>query len=330
MKRREFIELVGGAAALPFAARAQPPERMRRIGLLLPAHADDPDFQIRIEAFLQVLHQLGWTSGHNIQVDVRWTTANAIEIRRHVAELVAVSPDVILAHGSSTIGPLMQASRSVPIIFPVAADPVAAGFVETLSRPGGNASGFMTAEYSMGGKWLELLQEIAPGVTRVAVLRDPSQGSGTSQFAAIQATAQSLRMEVSPINTRDAEEIERAGAIFAQAATTTGGLIVTASGLTQTHRDVIVSLAARYKMPAVYYEGFYVTAGGLISYGPDFVDQYRRAGSYVDCVLKGEKPADMPVLSPTKYQLVINLKTAKALGLTIPLSLLARADEVIE
>ena len=272
--------------------------------------------------------QLGWTIGRNVRIDTRWATANAAEIRRHAAELAALAPDVILAHGDPTVGPLLQATRTVPIVFPVVADPVAAGFVDSLARPGGNATGFMNFEYSMGGKWLELLKQIAPGVTRVAVLRDPATASGTGQFGAIQAVAPSLRVEVNPVNVRDAGEIERAVAAFARSPN--GGLIVTASGLAQLHRDLIVTLAARHKLPAVYFERFFVAAGGLISYGADFVDQYRRAAGYVDRILKGEKPADLPVQAPTKYELVINLKTAKALGLDVPPSLLARADEVIE
>jgi putative ABC transport system substrate-binding protein len=329
MKRREFMTLLGGAAAAwPFAASAQQREPMRHIGVLLPAAADDTDFQARVGAFLQALALLGWTIGRNVRIDTRWTGANAGEIRRHAAELAALAPDVILAHGASTVGPLLQATRTVPIVFPVASDPVGAGFVESLARPGGNITGFMTAEYSIGGKYLELLKQIAPGLTRVAVLRDPTQGSGTSQFAAIQAVAPSLRMEVHPINTRDAGEIERAVAAFARAPN--GGLIMTAGGLSQLHRDLIVTLAARHKLPTVYYERFFVAAGGLISYGPDFVDQYRRAAGYVDRILKGEKPADLPVQAPTKYETVLNLKTAKALGLEIPATVLARADEVIE
>jgi putative ABC transport system substrate-binding protein len=329
MQRREFITLLGGAAAAwPLAARAQQPERMRHIGVLMPAAADDTDFQARVGAFLQALALLGWTIGRNVRIDTRWATADADSIRRHAAELVALAPDVILAHGASTVGPLLQATRTVPIVFPVASDPVGAGFVDSLARPGGNVTGFMTAEYSIGGKYLELLKEIAPGLTRVAVLRDPTQGSGTSQFAAIQAVAPSLRMEVHPINTRDVGEIERAVAAHARAPN--GGLIVTAGGLSQLHRDLIVTLAARHKLPTVYYERFFVAVGGLISYGPDFIDQYRRAAGYVDRILKGEKPADLPVQAPTKYELVINLKTAKALGLTVPPALLARADEVIE
>ena len=329
MKRREFITLLGGAAAAwPLAARAQQRERMRRIGVLLPAAADDAEFQARVGAFLQGLALLGWTIGRNVRIDTRWATANAAEIRRHAAELAALAPDVILAHGASTVGPLLQATRTVPIVFPIVVDPVGAGFVDSLARPGGNATGFMTFEYSISGKWLELLKQIAPGVTRVAVLRDPAIPSGTGQFGVIQAVAPSLRVEVSPVNMRDAGEIERAVAAFARAPN--GGLIVTASALAALHRDLIITLAARHKLPAVYFERFFVAAGGLISYGPDYIDQYRRAAGYVDRILKGEKPADLPVQAPTKYELVINLKTAKALGLDVPPTLLARADEVIE
>jgi putative ABC transport system substrate-binding protein len=329
MRRREFITLLGGAAAAwPLIARAQQPERMRRIGVLQPATADDAVFQARIGAFLQELALLGWSIGRNVRIDIRWATTNAAEIRRHTAELVALAPDVILAAGDSTVPPLQQATHTVPIVFPVATDPVAAGYVNSLARPGGNATGFMTAEYSIGGKYLELLKEIAPGLTRAVVLRDATQGSGTSQFAAIQAVAPSLRMEVIPVNMRDAGEIEQSVKTFARAPN--GGLIVTASGATVHHRDLIVTLAARHKLPAVYWERLFVAAGGLISYGPDLIDQYRRAAGYVDRILKGEKPADMPVQAPTKYETVINLKTAKALGLTVPPTLLARADEVIE
>jgi putative tryptophan/tyrosine transport system substrate-binding protein len=328
MRRREFITLIGGATvAWPSAARAQQDERIRRIGIILPAAADDPEYQTRVAAFHQALALLGWTIGRNVRVDTRWATANAAEIRRHAAELVALAPDVILAHGDSTVGPLLQATRSVPIVFPVLGDPVAAGYVESLARPGGNVTGFMIFEYSMGGKWLELLKQIAPGVTRAAVLRDPTQ-SGASQFTAIQTVAPSLRVEVSPVNTRDAGEIERAVAAFARAPN--GGLIVTAGAAVTLHRELIITLAARHKLPAVYYERFFAVAGGLISYGPDYVDQYRRAAGYVDRILKGEKPADLPVQAPTKFELVINLKTAKALGIEMPASVLARADEVIE
>ena len=328
MRRREFITLIGGAAAWPLAARAEPAERMRRIGILLPASADDPEFQARVGAFLQGLALLGWTIGRNARIDTRWATANAAGIRQHAADLAALAPDVILSHGASTVGALLQATRTVPIVFPVVADPVGAGFVDSLARPGGNATGFMTAEYSIGGKRLELLKQIVPDVVRVAVLRNATQGSGTSEFAAIQAVAPSLRVEVNPINTRDASEIERAVAAFAQPSN--GGLIVTAGASATLHRELIITLAARHKLPAIYYERFFIAAGGLVSYGPDYVDQYRRAADYVDRILKGEKPADLPVQAPTKYDLVINLKTAKALGLEIPPSLLARADEVIE
>jgi ABC-type uncharacterized transport system substrate-binding protein len=328
-RRREFITLIGGAtAAWPFAARAQQSERMRRIGVLTPFAADDADAQARVGAFLQVLALSGWTIGRNLRIDTRWAGGKADTIRRHAGELAALAPDVILAHGASTVGPLLQATRTVPIVFPVAVDPVGAGLVESLARPGGNVTGFMLFEYSLGGKWLELLKQIAPDVTRAAVLRDPTMGSGASLFAAIQTAAPSLRVESIPVNVRDAGEIERAVAAFAHSPN--GGLIVTASGLATVHRDLIITLAARHKLPAVYYERFYAAAGGLISYGPDYVDQYRRAAGYVNRILKGEKPADLPVQAPTKYELVINLKTAKALGLDLPPTLLARADEVIE
>ena len=329
MRRRDFIKVVAGSAvAWPLAARAQRPERMRRIGVILGATADDAEFQAWFGAFLQGLQQSGWSIGQNVRIDTRWATANAAEIRRHAAELVALAPDVILAHGASTVGPLLQATRTVPIVFPVAGDPVAAGFVDSLARPGGNATGFMNYEYSIGAKWLELLKQTAPSVTRAAVLRDATQGSGTSLFGVIQAVAPSLRMEVNPVNMRDAGEIERAVTAFARSPG--GGLIATAGGETTRHRDLIIALAARHKLPAVYYERLFVAGGGLISYGPDFVDQYRRAASYVDRILKGEKPADLPVQAPNKYALVISLKTAKGLGLEVPPSVLARADEVIE
>jgi putative ABC transport system substrate-binding protein len=329
MKRRAFIALLGGAAAgWPLAARAQQPERMRRIGVLLPATSDNAEFQARVGAFHQGLGLLGWTIGRNVRIDIRWAGGNADDIRRHAAELAALAPDVILASGTATVGPLLQATRTVPIVFPAVVDPVGGGFVDSLARPGGNATGFMTVEFSMGGKWLELLKEIAPGVTRAAVLRDPTQGAGTSMFAAIQMAAPSLRMEVIPVNVRDAGEIERAVVAFARAPN--GGLIVPPGGLAQLHRDLIVTLAARHKLPAVYFERFFVAAGGLISYGADYIDQFRRAAGYVDRILKGEKPADLPVQAPTKFETVINLKTAKALGLDVPQSVLARADEVIE
>jgi putative tryptophan/tyrosine transport system substrate-binding protein len=326
--RRKFLAALGGAAAWPLAVRAQQPERVRRIGIILPAAADDPAFQAWVGAFLQALALLGWTIGRNMRIDIRWATANAAEIRRHAAELVALAPDVILASGSSTVGPLLEATRTVPIVFPNIGDPVGAGFVTSLARPGGNATGFMSYEYSLSGKWLELLKEIAPSVTRVAVLRDAALSIGPAQFGVLQAVAPSLRVEVSPINTRDAGEMERAIAAFA--GSPNGGLVVTASLMTLSHHDLITTLAARHKLPAVYPYRYVVSAGGLISYGADYTDHYRRAAGYVDRILKGEKAADLPVQAPTKYELVINLKTAKALGLEVPPTLLARADEVIE
>jgi putative tryptophan/tyrosine transport system substrate-binding protein len=329
IRRREFITRLGGvAAAWPVAARAQQSDRMRRIGVLLPAATDDSEFQARLTAFQLELQRSGWIIGSNIRIDIRWSGSNADRIRKYAAELVELAPDVILAHGSSSVRGLLETTRTVPIVFPIVGDPVGAGFVETLARPGGNATGFMTTEYSIGGKWLELLKEITPSLTRVAVLRDSTQGSGTSQFAVIQAVAPSLRMEINPINTRSVGEIERAVEAFARA--TNGGLIVATGGLAAVDRALIVTLAARYKLPAVYFERSFAVAGGLISYGADYIDQYRRTAGYVDRILKGEKPADLPVQAPTKYELVINLKTARALNLEIPPTLLARADEVIE
>jgi putative ABC transport system substrate-binding protein len=329
LRRREFIALAGGAVAIaPLAVRAQQQERMRLIGVLLPATADDVDSQVRIAAFHQGLQQSGWTIGGNVRIDTRWATTDAAEIRRHAAELAALAPDVILAHAATTVGPLLQATRTVPIVFPAIVDPVGAGFVESLARPGGNATGLMNFEYSIGGKWLELLKQIAPGVTRAAVLRYADTPSGVGQFGTIQSMAPSLRVEVTPVNMRDAPEIERAVAAFAR--TPNGGLIVTASPLAQRHRDLIVTLAARHKLPAIYFDRVFAAAGGLISYGPNYIDQYRRAAGYVDRILKGEKPADLPVQAPTKYELAINLKTAKALGLAVPQTLLASVDEVIE
>jgi putative ABC transport system substrate-binding protein len=329
MKRREFIALLGGAAAAwPLAARAQKPERIRHIGVLLPGAADDAVWQARVGAFLQALALSGWTIGRNVRIDTLWATTNAAEIRRHAAELAALAPDVILAGGSSTMGPLLQATRTVPIVFTLANDPVGSGFVDSLARPGGNATGFMNWEFSMGGKWLELLKEIAPGVTRVAVLRDASQGFAISGFAAIQAVAPSLRVEVVPVNMRDAGEIEQSIATFARSPN--GGLIPSPSAAAVRYRDLILTLAARHKLPAVYWDRFFVAAGGLVSYGPDNVDAFRQAAGYVDRILKGEKPADLPVQAPTKYETVLNLKTARALGLDVPATVLARADEVIE
>jgi putative ABC transport system substrate-binding protein len=330
MRRREFITLLTGVTVgWPLAARAQQqPERMRRVGVLLPAAADDPEFQARLAAFHQGLALLGWTIGRNVRVDTRWATANPAEIRRHAAELAALAPDSILAHGAAALGPLLQATRTVPIVFSVVADPVGAGFIDSLARPGGNATGFMNFEYSISGKWLELLKQIAPDVTRAAVLRDTATSAGIGQFGAIQAVAPSLRVELTPVNMGDAGEIERAVTAFARASN--GGLIVTGTNLAQLHRDLIITLAARHKLPAVYHERVFVAAGGLISYGPSFVEMYRQSAGYVDRILKGEKPADLPVQAPTKYETVINLKTAKALGLDVPATVLARADELIE
>ena len=329
--RREFITLLGGAAAAwPLAARAQQTERMRRIGVL---HARSR----RRCGMIRPASRRSMQGLAAIGLDRRPQRADRpsagprpipTDIRRHAAELVALAPDVILTHGTPTLGPLLQATRTVPIVFTTVADPVGAGFVDSLARPGGNVTGFMLFEYSLGGKWLELLKEIAPGVTRVAVLRDPAIASGPALFGIIQAVAPSLGVEVSPVNVRDAGEIERAITAFARSLN--GGLIVTGSALADVHRDLIVALAARHKLPALYFNRFFVAAGGLISYGSDLMDQYRRAAGYVDRILKGEKPADLPVQAPTKYELVINLKTAKALGLDVPPTLLARADEVIE
>ena len=328
MRRREFITLAGGAVAWPLAARAQQPERMRRIGVLLPGTANDAEYQARMVAFLQGLQQLGWSDGRNVRIDTRWAAGDANLIRKYVAELIALAPDVILAPGNTTVGPLLQATRAVPIVFTTLLDPVGAGFVESLARPGGNATGFIAFEYGLSGKWLELLKQIAPSLTRVAILRDPTTAAGIGQFAAIQSVAPSLSVEVSPINMRDAGEIERAVTDFARSPN--GGLIVTAGAGSAIHGDLIITLAARHKLPAVYGDRHFVTGGGLISYGPDRVDQYRQAAGYIDRILKGDKPGDMPVQAPTKYGLAINLKTAKALSLAVPPSLLASADEVIE
>jgi putative tryptophan/tyrosine transport system substrate-binding protein len=333
MRRREFITLVSAAAAAscgswPLAARAQQPERMRRIGVLMAATADDPEYQTRMEAFQQGLAQLGWTDGGNVRIDTRWAT-NADDIRRHAVELAALAPDVILAAtGTTTVAPLLQATRSVPIVFVLVIDPVGAGFVSSLARPGGNATGFLMFEYGLSGKWLEVLKQIAPGVKRVAVLRDPTIASGIGQFGAIQSAAPSLGMEATPVNVRDVGDIERDITAFARSSN--GGVVVPASPEASRHRDLIITLAARHRLPAVYTSRYFVSDGGLISYGPDIIDQYRRAAGYIDRVLKGEKPADLPVQAPTRYEMVINLKTAKALGLEVAPMLLAGADEVIE
>jgi putative ABC transport system substrate-binding protein len=328
LRRREFITLVGGTMAWPLAARAQQLERVRRVGMLLGLAPGDPLDQARFAAFAQGLQQSGWTIGRNVQIDARSSAGNADDARRYATELVALSPGVILASGNSAVAPLLQATRAVPIVFVIVPDPVGAGFVDSLARPGGNATGFLAYEYSLGAKWLELLKEVAPRLTRAAVLRDPTLASGPGQFAAIQSVAASLGFELAPINVRDGGEIERLIAAFARSGD--GGLIVTGSPLTALHRDLIIALAARHKLPAVFIERSFAAAGGLVSYGPDFLDQFRRAAGYVDRILKGEKPADLPVQAPTKYELVVNLKTAKALGLEMPATVLARADEVIE
>jgi ABC-type uncharacterized transport system substrate-binding protein len=329
MRRREFITLiVGAAAAWPLAARAQQPERVRRIGVLVGFAADDPAAQRRVLAFAQALAQLGWTDGRNARIEIRWSAGDPERIRRYAAELVALAPDVIVASGSAAVGSLLQATRTVPIVFVQLAEPVGAGFVETLARPGGNATGFMLYEYGIGGKWLELLKEIAPRVERVAFLQNPAIASGPGQFGAIQAAAPSLGVEVRPISVRDAGETERAITAFARSSN--GGLIVAGGAPAALPRDVIIKLAARHRLPALYSDHAFVTDGGLIAYGPDRIDQYRRTADYVDRILKGEKPAELPVQAPTKYEMAINLKTAKALGLEIPSSVLARADEVIE
>jgi putative ABC transport system substrate-binding protein len=327
MRRREFITLLGGAAAWPLVARAQQGERMRRIGVLMYWAADDAEAQARFAALVEALKQLGWSEGRNLRIDTRWATAN--DIGRHAGELVALAPDVLVAGtGTATVTPLLQATRTVPIVFVSVIDPVGAGFVASLARPGGNATGFTAYEYGMSVKWLELLKEIAPRVTRAAVLRDPAVASGIGQFGAVQAAAPAFSVEVTPVDVRDAAEIERGVTAFARSSN--GGLIVTGAALTLVHRELIIALAARHRLPAVYTDRVFVTASGLMSYGPDRKEQYRRAAGYVDRILKGEKPADLPVQAPTKYELVINLKTAKALGLDVPPTLLARADEVIE
>jgi putative tryptophan/tyrosine transport system substrate-binding protein len=328
MRRRDFMTMVGAATAWPLSAKAQERGRVRRIGLLLPAIADDAEFQGRVDAFLQALALLGWTIGHNVRIDTRWATTHPDDIRRHAAELIALAPDVILCHGSPTLGPLLQVTRAVPVVFVAAIDPVGAGYVGSLARPGGNATGFTFIEYGTSGKWLELLKEIAPHVTRAAVLRDSAVSSGIGQFGAIQSVAPAFGVELSPMDMRDAVDIERALAVFASPSN--GGLIVTGSAPALVHRDLIVELAARHKLPAVYFGRIFVSSGGLISYGPNTIEQYRQAAGYVDRILKGEKPADLPVQAPNKYELVINLKTAKSLGLPVPLTLLSRLDEVIE
>ena len=323
LRRRQFITLIGGAAAWPLAARAQQGERMRRIGVLTAFTADDVESQ----AFQQGLQKLGWTDGGNVRIDTRWAAGDVDLFRRYAAELIALAPDVILANGALALRPLQQVTRTVPIVFVNVTDPVGAGFVASLARPGGNSTGFTSFEYSLASKWLELLKEIAPRVTRAAVIRDPSNPGGIGEFAAIQGAAASSGVELSPVDIRYVAEIERAVAAFAHQSNS--GLIVTTAG-SAAHFSLIIALAARHLLPAVYPFRYHVTAGGLISYGPNIVDQYRRASGYVDRILKGEKPADLPVQAPVKYELVINLKTAKALNIEMPASVLVRADEVIE
>jgi putative ABC transport system substrate-binding protein len=329
MERRDFLStFAAGTKLWPLTAIAQRADQLRRIGVLSSAAGDDPAVQDRIGTFLQRLQQLGWTDGDNVRIDYRWGAGNLDDLRKHAAELATLTPDVILTAGGTSTDLLFQVTRTVPIVFVNVTDPVGAGYADSLSRPGGNATGFMQFEYSLCGKWPELLKQIAPGVTRAAVLRDPTTPADIGQFAVIQAMAPPAGLEVSTISVRDAGEIERAVTAFARSSN--GGLIVTSSGLATVHRDLIITLAARYKLPAVYANRYYATSGGLVSYGADWVEQYRRAAGYVDRILKGEKPADLPVQAPTKYELVINLKTANALSLTLPQALLVRADEVIE
>ena len=327
MRRREFV--IGSAAVMwPLAPLAQQAERLRQIGVLIAQASDDPEGQVRIAAFLQALRDLGWVEGRNIRIEYRWGGGNVDRIRKDAMELVALAPEVILAAGGQVMAPLQEATSTVPIVFTQTPDPVGAGFVASLARPGGNATGFTNFEYGVSGKWLELLKQVAPGVTRAAVLRDPTNPAGTGQWGAIQSVAAPLEVELSPVDVRDAGAINRGVAAFASGSN--GGLIVTSSGFAILHRELIIKLAAQHRLPAVYPFRFYATGGGLVSYGPDPIDPHRRAAAYVDRILKGEKPADLPVQTPTKYELAVNLKTAKALGLTVPPSVLARAHEVIE
>jgi ABC-type uncharacterized transport system substrate-binding protein len=328
LRRRQFITLLGGAAAWPLAARAQQLHGVPRIGVLIPAASDDQEYQARLGAFLQGLRQLGWIDGRSVRIDTRWGGGDADLVREYAAELVGLGPDVVMAFASFAVSSLRQATHTVPIVFTLVADPVGAGYVDSLARPGGNVTGFTGYEYALSGKWLELLKEIAPRVSRVAVLREPAVAAGPAQFAAIQAVAPPLGVELRPIDLRNAGEIERAITAFAMSSN--GGLIATGSEWATIHRELIIALAAQHRLPAVYYSRYYVAGGGLVSYGPDFLDQCGRAASYVDRILKGEKASDLPVQAPTKYELVINLKTAKALGIDVPTTLLARADEVIE
>jgi len=328
MRRRDFVAALGvAAAAWPLVAQAQQPERIRRIGVLAPNAPDDAEAQTRFAALRQGLRRFGWIEGRNLQIDARWGAGDTGAVGSAATELAALAPDVIVASGSA-VAAILQATQTVPIVFVSVPDPVGSGFVESLAQPGGNATGFMMFEYGLSAKWLEVLKEIAPGVTRAGVLREPAIVAGIGQFAVIQSAAPSIGVDVTAINMHDGGQIERAVGAFARRPN--GGLILTATALGAIHRDLVVSLAARYKLPAVYITRYFVAGGGLVSYGPDFVDQYRRAAEYVDRILKGEKPADLPVQAPTKYELVINLRTAKTLGLEVPATLLARADEVIE
>jgi putative tryptophan/tyrosine transport system substrate-binding protein len=328
VKRRTFMTLLGGAATWPLAARAQQPERPRRIGVLMNRAPDNPEGQDRLAAFHQGLQELGWGAGRNVRIETRWTEDNADQTVKQAAGLIALAPDIVLASGTLAVTALQRVSRTLPIVFASVADPVGAGIVDSLAHPGGNATGFMIYEYNLGAKWMELLKEIAPRVTRVAIIRNAANPAGLAQFATLQNAAQSLGVQASPINVRDAREIERSVEAFARSPD--GGLVVTQSASATVYRDVIIAAAARHKLPAVYALRYDATGGGLISYGPDVVDQFRQAAAYVDRVLKGEKAADLPVQAPTKYELTINLKTAKALGLELPPTVLARADEVIE
>ncbi len=329
MRRREFIKIIAGSGVpWPLAAHAQQGERVRRIGVLIGQAAADTETTEEVGAFAQGLAELGWTIGRNVRIEYRYAAGDRSTIQKYAMELAALTPDVILASGTPSVAALQQSSRSLPIVFTVVSDPVGAGFVDSLAKPGGNVTGFMLSEYSLNAKLLELLKQIEPSVKRAAVLRDSLNPAGMAQFATIQAVASSVGVEVSPINVRDASEIERAIAAFARS--TNGGLVVTGSASATTHRELIIALAAQHKLPAVYASRFNVTLGGLISYGPSRVEQFRRAAGYVDRILKGEKPADLPVQAPTNYELVINLKTAKALDLTVPPTLLARATEVID
>ena len=328
MRRREFITLLGGAAIVwPLTARAQQDQRVRRIGVLSALAEDDPESLARREAFEQALKALNWTNGSNLRIDYRWAATDPERIRKLATEIIALEPDVVLTSGSIVVPPMMQATRTIPIVFVQVIDPVGSGFIKSLARPGGNITGFTQFEYSLAAKWVELLKQIAPQVTRAAVIRDPTRGPGIGQFAVVQAVAPSLGMELSAINALDVSEMESTVAEFARSPN--GGLVVTVGG-TAFHRNEIIALAAKHRLPAVYPYSYFVRGGGLISYGPDTIDQFRRAADYIDRIFKGEKPANLPVQTPTKYNLAINLKTAKVLGLTVPPQLLARADEVIE